>query len=91
MTECSPSFASAGRIAFSFSASSPDDAERGDRDRRIRDALDSLPEDQRAVLALRAGDDLSYDEIAAALGIPIGTVMSRLARAREAMRRRMQR
>lgn len=73
-----------------WSGPSPqDDAERRERDRRIRVALDSLPEEQRAVLALRAGEDLSYEEIAAALGIPIGTVMSRLARAREAMRRRM--
>ncbi len=49
----------------------------------LRTAVAALPEDQRAVLALVAIDGLSYKEAAAALEIPIGTVMSRLARARE--------
>jgi RNA polymerase sigma-70 factor (ECF subfamily) len=49
----------------------------------LRDAVAALPDDQRAVLALVAIDGLSYKEAAAALDIPIGTVMSRLARARE--------
>jgi len=41
------------------------------------------------VLALRAVQDLSYDEIASALSIPIGTVMSRLSRARGDLKRRL--
>jgi RNA polymerase sigma-70 factor (ECF subfamily) len=45
-------------------------------------ALASLPPDQRAVFVLRAVEELSYREIAAALGVQIGTVMSRLHRAR---------
>ncbi len=44
-----------------------------------------LTDEHRAVLALRVDADLSYADIAVALGIPIGTVMSRLARAREAL------
>jgi RNA polymerase sigma-70 factor (ECF subfamily) len=49
------------------------------------EALGKLPEEQRAILALRVDGDLPYSEIASALEIPVGTVMSRLARAREAL------
>jgi RNA polymerase sigma-70 factor (ECF subfamily) len=53
---------------------------------RVRQALDSLPFDQRTALVLREIDGLSYDEIGFSLGIAVGTVKSRLARAREALR-----
>lgn len=46
-------------------------------------ALAALPEDQRSVILLVSVEDLTYAETAKALNIPIGTVMSRLARARE--------
>jgi RNA polymerase sigma-70 factor (ECF subfamily) len=49
---------------------------------RVRQKMAELPEDQRAVLALVAIEGLSYREAAEALGVPVGTVMSRLARAR---------
>src|SRR5712672_175828 len=49
------------------------------------EALAKLSDEQRAVLALRVDGDLPYGEIASALDIPVGTVMSRLARAREAL------
>jgi RNA polymerase sigma-70 factor, ECF subfamily len=49
-------------------------------------ALQGLPAEQRAVFALRTFEELSYREIADALGISIGTVMSRLSRARERLR-----
>ena len=49
-------------------------------------ALARLPEEQREVLLLVALEDMSYNEAAHALGIPIGTVMSRLSRARERLR-----
>jgi RNA polymerase sigma factor (sigma-70 family) len=49
----------------------------------VRDALELLPADFREVLVLRELEGLAYKEIAAIVGIPIGTVMSRLARARE--------
>jgi RNA polymerase sigma-70 factor (ECF subfamily) len=52
--------------------------------------LAQLPDDQRAVLLLVSVEDLSYAEIAAVLDIPMGTVMSRLSRARERLRRQME-
>jgi RNA polymerase sigma-70 factor, ECF subfamily len=58
----------------------------------IRDldaALQSLPEEQREVLLLISLEQLSYEETARALGIPVGTVMSRLSRGRERLRRAM--
>ena len=49
-----------------------------------------LPVDQRAVLMLAAVEELRYEEIATVLSIPVGTVMSRLSRAREKLRRALQ-
>ena len=48
-------------------------------------ALDSLPRDAREILVFRHVQELSYREIALTMGIPIGTVMSRLSRARKRM------
>ena len=50
---------------------------------QVRHALETLPADFREVLVLRELEGLSYKEIAVIVGIPLGTVMSRLARARE--------
>jgi RNA polymerase sigma-70 factor (ECF subfamily) len=50
---------------------------------RVRQAVQSLPDDFREVIVLRELEGLSYKEIAEVAGIPMGTVMSRLARARE--------
>lgn len=54
--------------------------------RDLERALARLPTEQREVLLLVVLEDLSYEEAALALGIPIGTVMSRLSRAREKLR-----
>jgi RNA polymerase sigma-70 factor (ECF subfamily) len=68
-----------------------EDAETALLARNVRNAVDGLPEDQRIILHLRAVEGLSYAEIASALEIPTGTVMSRLARAREALRGKLAR
>lgn len=53
-------------------------------------ALQRLPAEQREVLLLVAVEEMSYAEAAAVLGVPIGTVMSRLARGRERLRQELQ-
>lgn len=53
----------------------------------IAQAIDALPEDYREVVVLREIEGLSYADIAQVLGCPRGTVMSRLARARQLLRR----
>jgi RNA polymerase sigma-70 factor, ECF subfamily len=53
---------------------------------RIWQALEALPFDQKTAIVLREIDGLSYDEIAFSLGVAVGTVKSRLARARESLR-----
>jgi RNA polymerase sigma-70 factor (ECF subfamily) len=53
---------------------------------QVRARFMTLPEEQRAALHLVAIEDLTYQEAADALGIPVGTLMSRLARARAALR-----
>jgi RNA polymerase sigma factor (sigma-70 family) len=56
----------------------------------VLDKLARLPEDQRAVLLLVAVEDLSYADAARVLDIPVGTVMSRLSRAREKLQREIE-
>jgi len=53
---------------------------------RVRIAIHKLPVESREIIILREYEDLSYQEIAAILGCPAGTVMSRLARARSKLR-----
>ena len=53
---------------------------------RLQAALDHLPFDQRTAIVLREVDGLSYEEIAFSLGVAVGTVKSRLTRARQALR-----
>ncbi|QND38497.1 RNA polymerase sigma factor [Rhizobium leguminosarum bv. viciae] len=56
---------------------------------RLDDALNSLSEEYRAVLMLVVIEGYTYSEVAAALDIPIGTVMSRLSRARQRVAERL--
>ena len=53
----------------------------------VNQALEELPVSYREVIVMREIEDLTYKEIASIAGIPIGTVMSRLARGRELLKR----
>jgi RNA polymerase sigma-70 factor, ECF subfamily len=79
--------ASHGELAESRNFAMPDRVlQQRETAGRVWRALDGLPFDQRTVVVLREIDGLSYDEIAVSLGVAVGTVKSRLARARETLR-----
>ena len=63
--------------------------ESSDVKRVIKEALQSLPDDLRQAITLREIDDMSYDEIADVMGCPVGTVKSRISRAREIINRKL--
>ena len=67
-------------------ASPQDDMERVERERRLERAIRRLPEYQRALVVMYHAEGLSYDEIAGAMDLPVGTVKSRLNRARLSLR-----
>ena len=58
--------------------------------RRIRSCIDSLPEQAAEIIMLKHFQDCSYSEIADILGIPVGTVMSRLYNARKLLRHKLE-
>jgi RNA polymerase sigma-70 factor (ECF subfamily) len=69
--------------------------EQGNQEKRVQlgdvmRAMESLPEEQRSVLLLISVEDLSYLQVSEVLGIPLGTVMSRLSRGRERLRQLME-
>ena len=70
----------------------PDPAERaeaGERARIVRDSINGLDPDLRTALILRDVNGLAYEEIAAVIGAPLGTVKSRIARARGYVQERL--
>lgn len=84
----------ATRLADPLGDDMPELASRGTQSdalllRDLDRAIARLPADQRAVLLLVTLEEMSYEEVARTLGIPIGTVMSRLSRAREKLRSMM--
>ena len=66
-----------------------EETERADEARRLRRAIDSLPEKYRAVITLYHLQGLQYDEIALILGLPMGTVKTHLFRGKELLRKRL--
>ncbi len=66
-----------------------DGAEGNERVAQLHRGLDALPPNHRAILVLRELEGLSYEEIAAAVDVPIGTVMSRLFHARRLLAKKL--
>jgi len=81
-----------GELAESRSFASPDRLlQQQETAGRVWQALDDLPFDQRTAIVLREIHGLSYEEIAASLGVAVGTIKSRLARARSTLRSTLER
>jgi RNA polymerase sigma factor (sigma-70 family) len=74
-------------VMESFTETVDDRVSAGTASRRLAAALARLPAELRDTLLLVAWGDLSYEEVATALGVPIGTVRSRVSRARSKLRR----
>jgi RNA polymerase sigma-70 factor (ECF subfamily) len=78
----------AGR-QFAMNADPADHAEVAERHRQLQSAFAELSPEHQAVLTLRVVEGMSYDEIAESVGVPSGTVMSRLSRARAELKARL--
>jgi RNA polymerase sigma-70 factor (ECF subfamily) len=65
-------------------------AEANERTRLVRDSIQALDHDMRIAIVLRDVNGMAYDEIAGVLGVPLGTVKSRIARARAQVQERLQ-
>lgn len=63
--------------------------ERQERDQELHQAIAALPADYRSVVVLRYLQELSYEDVAQALGLPLGTVKIRLFRAKKLLQRRL--
>ena len=75
---------------FGNAIEAPDAAANRASDARwLHEGLATLPREQREVIVLRELEELSYKEISAIVGVPIGTVMSRLSRGRELLQQRL--
>jgi RNA polymerase sigma-70 factor (ECF subfamily) len=77
---------SLGSVLPNREPGSPERVEGEEARARVLDALSRLEFEARTILILRDGRDLDYDQIAAILGVAVGTVKSRLFRARQALR-----
>lgn len=64
--------------------------QKSEVERVVVETLQKLPEDLRTAITLRELEGLSYDEIAEAMGCPVGTVRSRIFRAREAIQKQLE-
>jgi RNA polymerase sigma-70 factor (ECF subfamily) len=80
-----PSEGHAGRLASQVPADPQTATLRHELGAKLQKALDRLPEKHRSILIMREIDGLSYQELSDALGIPVGTVMSRLFHSRVKM------
>jgi RNA polymerase sigma-70 factor (ECF subfamily) len=65
-------------------------AETRERNRLVRESIEALDPDMRLAIVLRDVNGMAYDEIASVLRVPLGTVKSRIARARAQVQERLQ-
>ncbi len=77
------------RIADPNEAGAEEKMLRQERNQLLADAIESLPVDFRETVILRDQQGLSYDEVSAATGVPVGTVRSRLARGRAILAKKL--
>ena len=89
--DAAPGFTAAERTTplGSTEVGSAEDLERSEVQRRIAAALDRLPEKHRTVFMLYSYEEMSYQEIADTLDVPLGTVMSRLFHARKKIKEQL--
>ena len=78
-----------GRATMRALTDPVDEANRGLLAQEIFEAFEALPEEHRTMIVLADVEGLAYKEISESVGVPIGTVMSRLHRARKAMQSRL--
>ena len=81
------------RSSFGLGIVTPDPQERaeaGERNRLVRESIEALDHDMRIAIVLRDVNGMAYDEIAGVLRVPLGTVKSRIARARAQVQERLQ-
>jgi RNA polymerase sigma factor (sigma-70 family) len=64
----------------------PSESSREERIQQLREAFNRLPIESREILSLREIEGWSYEQLASALKVPLGTIMSRLSRARQRLR-----
>ena len=79
-----------GTTEYDVNGSVDSALQQADCRRVVNRALDDLPPEFREVIVLREMEDMSYKEIAAIASVPLGTVMSRLSRARKMLLRSLQ-
>ena len=78
-------------VGLGIATSDPQErAEANERTRLVRDCIQALEHDMRIAIILRDVNGMAYDEIAAVLRVPLGTVKSRIARARAQVQERLQ-
>lgn len=77
-------------IAETAAAAPDDELQRKETQLEVREALERLPETEQAVVRLRIDKDLTFAEVARELGIPLGTVLTRMRSALQKLRQKLQ-
>ncbi|MBO5255316.1 MAG: sigma-70 family RNA polymerase sigma factor [Opitutales bacterium] len=84
------SFSTFADVLPSSDMSPADILERSDNEAIMNEAMQSLPKEYAEIMRMRVAEELSYEEIAQKLGLSIGTVKSRIARARDCLREKLE-